>query len=201
MQIDRNKITFILFVWYAWIRVKLKLMWEHIIYWMGLYLPLFIINMFVRGSMQKIIVEDANFIKHELKFFRIEYQIPYRSGTVDTKLQYDITSRVLWLLHFVGDNSTDLYDYSVRAIPWGDIHVHRLHKHGEAEIVFNYHVSQFDSKDLLKPLYDVCLRVDFAERYYFTTYEQLKNSSSPITYNIQFNTLNFLEPEADSDSE
>jgi hypothetical protein len=217
MQIDWNKIKIKLFIWYAWMMVQLKTAWEYIIFWSGLYLPLFVVNMVVRESgKREMKAEDDDFEEFRLEFFRIEYQIPYKSGGVNTKLRYDITSRMLWFLHFVGDNYGDLKDYVPRAVPWGDIHSHNMYNHGDAEVVFNYHVSKLGEDDKGKkyyePVHAVRLRVKFNDHFYWNTYDQLKEVKAerylnekhtpPEVRDVMFNTLKFLEPtEPDSDSE
>lgn len=193
---DLKKIQFTLFIWYTQLLVQLKIVWEHVVFWAGLYLPLCVVNIVVRRTFY---VEDSIAKKFQLEFFRIEYQIPYRSGKVHKKLRYDITARVLWLIHFVGTNYMDLKEYVPRALPWGDIHSHRFNNE-EAEVVFNYYVNEpfeDDGQEYHNYMYASRLNVMFNDKFRWAKYEKLEDAR---VNDIIFNTLNFLEPE-EPDSE
>lgn len=205
MKIDQRAIKIQLFIWYTWMLVHLKKAWECIVYWAGLYLPLFIVNMVVREfEKRNLDVENDDLEKFQLEFFRIEYRVPYISSDVPTSLKYDITARMLWFLHYVGDNYEDMKDYIPRVIPWGDIHSHNF-KNEDAKVVFNYHIAAFDGKKYYKPVCTTRMCVRFNNQYNWCNYIELphlkKQNLPPPSYEIMFNTLNFLEPKNDSDEE
>jgi hypothetical protein len=207
-----RKTQMFLLLWFARLMVQLKNVWEHLVFWAGLYFPLFIVNMIIGAHKDRTLtVENDDFEKFQLEFFRIEYQIPYSSGNVKTKLRYNVTSRVLWLLNYVGDNYGDCTDFVLRSLPWGDMHRHKF-KNEDAEIVFNYHVAKFGEGKVLHPINTVRLQVKFNDIFLWNTFEQVskfKNTwvidgppkKPPPVHDIRFSTIRFLEPEVNSDDE
>lgn len=191
MQINWRKVKITLFVWYAWALMQFNSVLECIIFWSGLYLPLFIVDLVVQqNSLQYLTVDNDE--KVNLQFFRIEYQVPLKL-TGPTKLRYDITSRALWFLHFVGNNYSDFIEYVNRAIPWYDIHSTRFTD--DAEIVFKYIIDPGNSRTLVK------LTLNYNNQY-FWEYYGVESINPPISYDVMFNMVNFLEPElSDSDSD
>ena len=194
MQINWRKIQLTLFIWYAWSLMHLKSAWESIVFWMGLYLPLFVVDFIVHQySLDRLDVENNNNEKIKLQFFRIEYQVLYRISHYPTKLRYDITSRALWFLHFVGNNYTDFINYTARAIPWDDLHCKKFNN--DAEIVFKYIISPYEECQPVK------LTLTHNNQYFWEHYGA-EPVNPPTSYDVMFDMLNFLEPEvSDSDDE
>lgn len=186
MQINWRKIQLTLFIWYAWSLMHLKAVWECIVFYAGLYLPLSIVDFVVQYySLNHLEVEN----KVNLQFVRIEYQILYRLSHVPIKLRYDVTARALWFIHFVGTNYTDFIGYVEHIVPWSDIHSKKFN--GDAEIAFKYLVDDSPTK----------LTLTCNGQYFWGRYGT-EQTNPPTSYDVMFDMLNFLEPEvSDSDEE
>lgn len=177
MQINWRKIQFTLFIWYAWSLMHLKTLWEFIVFYSGLYLPLFVVDFFVQYySLYRLDIDDIN-----LEFFRIEYQVLYKFSYGPIKLRYDITARALWFLHFVGTSYTDFIDYVECAVPWCDIHSKKFNN--DAEIAFKYIVDRYQP---------IRLTLKYNGQYFWERYGTEPNN--PPTYDVMFNMINFSEP-------
>ncbi len=183
MQINWRKIKLMLFIWYAWSLMHLKSVWECFVFYSGLYLPLCVVDFVVKQYSLDRLNVDNGYETTRLQFFRIEYQILYH-----VKLRYDITSRALWFLHFVGNNYTDFINYAERVIPWYDIHSKKFNR--DAEIAFKYMINESSVKMTL-----TCYNQYFWELY------GVDPDKPPISYDMMFDMINFSAPQVSNSDE
>ena len=88
---------------------------SYIMYWIGIYFPLWIINLLVNiCELQKLVRENESGDKIILDFYSIRYEFNYTCGGKTSIIQRDLTSRMLWFLYYVGDTYDESMVYAFK---------------------------------------------------------------------------------------
>ena len=154
---------------------------------MGLFLPLFIVNLLVRDfDLNKIKQEDSEGDEAVANIQNIQFRL----GT-DNPICFNITSRALWYLYFMNDQYDGFIEYAYQCLPWNDIHgkvmdinYKPLHK------VFVCYWVEYDDKD---PKY-FTMSISSSGKFAFVNSIEGKVDPDEES-DILFNTLSLLPEE------
>ena len=115
---------------------------SYVLFWVGLYTPLWMINYIVYGyEMHKLEKENDDGDKIVLEFYSIEQNLILYENDCDTiETHRDLTARMVWFLYFIGDAYDECMDYSIRSLPWFDLHRRRFKHSPINNITFRYHI-------------------------------------------------------------
>ena len=175
--------------WAAWASVKWTNFKYYTIYYLGIFLPMFLVNLLVKDfDLNKLKQEDSEGDEAVIDIRNIQFRI---DGGKTVPICHNITSRAIWYLYFMDSDYDGFMEYMYRCLPWNDINGKVMdHHYKPLHRVFVCYWITYDDKD---PQYKVA---NISTNGKFSFVENIEGTIDPNQEtNILFNTISLLPEE------